>query len=163
MSEMGIKAIIFYLSVYLLMNLGAFLVVIMLENKGVSAEIPLYRGMGGRAPMVAVAMGIFLFSLTGLPPFAGFVGKVYLFAGLINSKIYWLAVVGVLNSVVSLYYYARIVKVMFFEKSEEIGIIKADLPLYIIMWCLAVPTVLLGLYWEPLMNLAQRATEKLGM
>lgn len=164
MSVAGVGAIAFYLTVYLLMNLGAFLVVIVLENKGVMGEIPLYRGMGGRAPAIAVAMSIFLFSLTGLPPLGGFIGKLYLFAGLINAKIYWLAVVGVLNSVVSLYYYARIVKVMFLEKGDENAVaIKADLPLHIILWVLAAPVIALGIYWEPLMNLAHKAASAIGI
>lgn len=164
MTEYGLKAILFYLVVYLLMNMGAFLVVAMFENEGIEGEIPLYRGMGGRAPAVAVAMSIFLFSLTGLPPFAGFIGKVYLFASVIKSKIYWLALVGVLNSVVSLYYYARIVKAMFLEKADEsLSQIKVNPSLSVIMWVLAVPTVLLGIYWSPLINLALKAVQTLGM
>ena len=78
-----------------------------------------YRGLAARAPLVAWAMAIFLFSLTGIPPFAGFFGKWLLFAAVIEQGYYWLAFVGLLNSVVSLYYYARIVKAMFFEDADE--------------------------------------------
>lgn len=164
MTEYGLKAVLFYLVVYLLMNMGAFLVVAMLENEGIEGEVPLYRGMGGRAPAVAVSMSIFLFSLTGLPPFAGFIGKVYLFASVIKSQIYWLAIIGVLNSVVSLYYYARIVKAMFLEKADEsLSSIKVSSSLSVIMWGLAVPTVLLGIYWSPLINIAIKAVQTLGM
>jgi NADH-quinone oxidoreductase subunit N len=66
-------------------------------------------------PATALAMAIFLFSLTGIPPFAGFIGKVYLFKAVIAKEYYWLAVIGVLNSVVSLYYYVRIVKAMYLD------------------------------------------------
>ena len=115
----GIGAILFYLVVYLFMNLGAFYIVVLIANEEGTEMIDGYRGLSSRAPLVAVAMMIFLFSLTGIPPFAGFFGKWLLFAAVIEQGYYWLAFVGLLNSVVSLYYYARIVKAMFFEDADE--------------------------------------------
>ncbi len=114
----GVRAVLFYLAVYYLMNLGAFLVVMLVANATGREDIDGFRGLawrGGALP--AVAMAIFLFSLTGLPPFAGFVGKFYLFAaGIAGRALRRWSLVGVLNSVVSLYYYARVVKTMFLDQ-----------------------------------------------
>jgi NADH-quinone oxidoreductase subunit N len=95
-------------------------------------------------------MAIFLFSLIGLPPFAGFVGKVYLFAAVISQKIYWLAVVAALNTVISLYYYLRIVKAMFLEKPTEAIQVHVPLSSQALLLALLVPTLGLGVYWQPL-------------
>ena len=119
LTSQGIGAILFYLVVYLFMNLGAFYVVVLIANEAGSEMVEGYRGLSSRAPLVARAMVIFLVSLAGIPPFAGFFGKWLLFAAVIEQGYYWLAFVGLLNSVVSLYYYARIVKAMFFEDADE--------------------------------------------
>jgi NADH-quinone oxidoreductase subunit N len=150
LSDLGLRSVVFYLVVYLFMNLGAFAVVTMVVTAGGSEEIESYRGLGVRAPYVCVAMAIFLFSLIGLPPFAGFVGKVYLFAAVISQKIYWLAVVAALNTVISLYYYLRIVKAMFLEKPTEAIQIHVPLSSQALLLALLVPTLGLGVYWQPL-------------
>jgi NADH-quinone oxidoreductase subunit N len=150
LSDLGLRAVIFYLVVYLFMNLGAFGVVAMVANGGGSEEIDSYRGLGSRAPYVCVAMAIFLFSLIGLPPFAGFVGKIYLFAAVIYKKIYWLAVVAALNTVVSLYYYLRVVKAMFLEKPMEESQMQVSLGSHALLLALLIPTLGLGIYWQPL-------------
>ena len=118
LSNQGIAAVLIYFVVYLLMNLGAFYVVMLVANKTGSEDIEAYRGLGYRAPFVGIAFTVFLLSLTGIPPTAGFVGKLYLFAALINAKMFWLAIVAVLNSVVSLYYYVRILRNMFLRDPE---------------------------------------------
>jgi NADH-quinone oxidoreductase subunit N len=113
----GVQAALVYLAVYYLMNLGAFWVVMLVANATGREDIDAYRGLawrGGAAP--AVALAIFLFSLAGLPPFAGFIGKFYVFKAGIEAGLIALVVVGALNSVVSLYYYARIVKAMFLDQ-----------------------------------------------
>ena len=143
----GLQAILFYLIVYLFMNLGAFFVVILVANELGSETIDGYRNLKSRAPFVAVAMAIFLFSLTGLPPFAGFFGKWLLFSAVIKQELYWLAVIGLLNSVISLYYYARIVKAMFLESSDEtetISFSRGNLALLIVF---VVPTLVIG-FWN---------------
>lgn len=150
LSDFGLRAVIFYLVVYLFMNLGAFAVVALVASAGGSEEIDSYRGLGSRAPYLCVAMAIFLFSLIGLPPFAGFVGKVYLFAAVIYKKIYWLAVVAALNTVVSLYYYLRVVKAMFLEKPTEASQMQVSLGSQALLLALLVPTLGLGIYWQPL-------------
>jgi NADH-quinone oxidoreductase subunit N len=116
LSDDGLRAMLFYLVVYYLMNLGAFWVVMAVANATGREDLDGYRGLAWRGGAVpAVALMIFLFSLTGLPPLAGFIGKFYLFAAVIKAKFYVLALVGVLNSVVSLYYYARVVRTMFLD------------------------------------------------
>lgn len=158
----GLTAIIFYLAVYLVMNLGAFLSVIMLENQGIAPEIKNYRGLGARSPAIAVAFSVFLFSLTGIPPLAGFIGKFYLFAALIQGRLYWLAVVGVLNSVVSLYYYANIVRAMFLEKPLDETRVAASPMLRGLLALLALLTLALGLYWIPLYQFIDFAASTFG-
>jgi len=116
LSHEGLQAMLFYLVVYYLMNLGAFWVVMVVANATGEEDIEAYRGLawrGGALP--AVALAVFLFSLTGLPPLAGFIGKFYLFAAVVKGEFYFLALVGVLNSVVSLYYYTRVVRAMFLD------------------------------------------------
>ncbi len=152
----GLQAILFYLLVYAIMNLGAFLFVIALNNRLRSEEIDDYAGLGSRAPAAAIMMTIFLFSLTGLPPTAGFIGKFYLFAEVVNRHYFWLAVIGALNSVVSLFYYLKIVRAMYFTPGSGEPIHLAPLHLAV-LGLLAAPTLLLGVYWTPLKALADRA------
>jgi len=103
-------------------------------------------------------MAIFLFSLAGLPPLAGFVGKFYLFAAVIERHFYLLALVGVLNSVISLYYYARIVKAMFLEQPQGgEGRVAVGLQDGFLMGSLAGATLLLGVYWSPVMAMVDRS------
>ena len=143
----GLQAILFYLIVYLFMNLGAFFVVILIANELGSETIDGYRNLWSRAPFVAVAMAIFLFSLTGIPPFAGFFGKWLLFVAVIKQELYWLAIVGLLNSVVSLYYYARIVKAMFLETSDETETIPFSRGNVALLIVFVVPTLVIG-FWN---------------
>ena len=141
----GIGAILFYLVVYLFMNLGAFYVVVLIANEEGSEMIEGYRGLASRAPLVAGAMAIFLFSLTGIPPFAGFFGKWLLFAAVLEQGYYWLAFVGLLNSVVSLYYYARIVKAMYIESAdEETTPVFFSTGTFALLSVFVIPTILIG-------------------
>lgn len=169
-SKAGIDAVLFYLAIYMIMNLGAFLVVIMIANKFGAEDLSAYKGLAWKTPYLAfaaVVFAIFLFSLTGIPPFAGFIGKVYLFAAVIakGSSYYWLALIGVLNSVISLYYYARVVKTMFLDKPEEGTLV----PSYkimslssVVVLVLAVSILVFGLYWEPIITMAVKGANFLG-
>jgi NADH-quinone oxidoreductase subunit N len=158
----GLKAILFYLVVYLFMNLGAFYVVILVANGTRSEEISDYSGLGSRAPFAAVSLAIFLFALTGIPPFSGFIGKVYLFAEVIHRGIYWLVLVAAINSAISLYYYARIVKVMFLEDAKEGA--ELALPAFpkAVLCLLVIPTLVLGVYWEPVSRVAANSVKLLA-
>ena len=118
-ADAGVKAVLFYLAVYYVMNLGAFWVVMLVANVSGREDLDGYRGLawrGGALP--ALALAVFLFSLAGLPPLAGFIGKFAVFAAGVQARLYALVVIGLLNSVVSLYYYARVVKVMFLDQPE---------------------------------------------
>jgi NADH-quinone oxidoreductase subunit N len=153
LSALGLRAVVFYLVVYFFMNLGAFAVVAAIVEAGGTEEIGCYRGLGRKAPFIGVAMAIFLFSLIGIPPFAGFVGKIYLFAAVISQKIYWLAIVAALNTVVSLYYYMRIVKAMFLETATDSFQPQISSLSQILLTLLMIPTLGIGLYWQPLAKL----------
>ncbi len=157
LSDQGVLAVLFYLGVYLFMNLGAFFVVITMAKQARGEDIVHYRGLVWRSPLLAVAMAAFLFSLIGIPPSAGFIGKLYLFAAVIREKVYWLAVVGVLNSVVSLYYYARILRAMFFEQAETEERLAVPAGAALLLAVLLIPTIGLGLWWTPLWDLASRS------
>ncbi|WP_437277334.1 NADH-quinone oxidoreductase subunit N [Sorangium sp. So ce375] len=152
-SDAGVAAIAFYIVTYCFMNLGAFMVVMAVaEESGGDETFAAFRGLGRRAPLVAAAMAVFLVSLTGLPPMAGFVGKFYLFSALLAAGGAWswfIAVVGVLNSVISLFYYARLLRVMYLEKSERTEPTPVRPLLGATTCALAIPTLLLGVYWGP--------------
>ncbi len=160
-SDAGVASIVFYVVAYCFMNLGAFLVVMAVAEQSKGDEtITAFRGLGRRAPIIALVMAIFLFSLTGLPPMAGFIGKFYLFAALLKAGGVWnwtVAVVGMLNSVVSLFYYARVIRAMYLEKGERMeptnvrGIFGAT------SVALAVPTLVLGIYWAPVYDFVSRS------
>lgn len=117
----GLAAIMYYLASYALMNLGAFAVIIHFSRQARSTEINAFAGMAVKSPWFAFVLAACLVSLTGLPPFAGFTGKFYLFGAAIQSgsEYVWLVFVGLLNSVISLYYYSRLIKVMYFGKADE--------------------------------------------
>jgi NADH-quinone oxidoreductase subunit N len=162
LSSAGIEAILFYLVVYLFMNLGAFYVVVLVSNATRGEEISDFTGLGSRAPFAAVALAIFLFSLTGIPPFSGFIGKVYLFAEVIHRGVYWLAIVAALNSVVSLYYYARIVRAMFLQEPKDASAIPVPAVSGAMLVLLAAPTLILGVYWEPVARIATDSVRMLA-
>jgi NADH-quinone oxidoreductase subunit N len=150
----GLSAILFYVVVYLIMNLGAFLVVGMVANVTGDEEIESYRGLAWRgAALPAACLAIFLFSLTGLPPFAGFIGKFFLFAAVLKQggAFVLLAVVGILNSVISLYYYAKVVKTMFLDNPEPTDkTVSVAANNFTLLIPLTVLTVVLGVYFSPL-------------
>jgi len=160
LTDQGLQAILFYLLVYALMNLGAFLFVVAVNNHLKSEHIDDYVGLGFRAPWAAVMMVVFLGSLTGIPPFAGFVGKWYLFIAVMDRQWFWLAILAALNSVVSLYYYFRVAKAMWLSRPAE-GADTSPLKLhwlqYAVLVVLAVPTLALGLFFGEFTGLADRA------
>jgi len=121
LNDTGLRAMLFYLVTYYLVNLGAFLVVMVVANSTGREDLDGYRGLAWRGGAVpAVAMAIFLFSLAGIPPLAGFVGKFYLFAAAYDRGWIWLIIVGVVATAVSLYYYLGVIRAMYFRPSEEL-------------------------------------------
>ncbi|MCK4691481.1 MAG: NADH-quinone oxidoreductase subunit N [Desulfuromonadales bacterium] len=119
-NEVGWSGIMFYLLVYTFMNIGAFAVLVLVGKKGEdNLTLDGLAGMGYKRPLMGVALCIFLFSLMGMPPTAGFAAKFYVFAGAIKAGYIWLAIIGVMNSAVSLYYYLRVMVCMYFKDPQE--------------------------------------------
>jgi len=115
----GVAGIIFYLAAYSFMNLAAFGIVSILEGKEeTNLDLDSYAGLGTRSPFIAGLFALIMFALAGIPPFAGFFGKYYVFIAAIKSDLTWLAMVGILSSVISVYFYLRLVVIMYFKSSE---------------------------------------------
>lgn len=114
----GYSAVLFYMFVYSVMSIGAFGVIAMVEQTDGDAEIERWQGLAQRQPWLAVAMAVFLFSLAGVPPLAGFMSKYLIFSAAVNAELYVLAVLGVLTSVVGAFYYLRVIVYMFFRPAE---------------------------------------------
>ena len=159
LSNDGIRAMMFYLVAYYLMDAGAFLVVMIVANETGSEDVEAYRGLAWRGGLVpALALTIFLFSLTGIPLTIGFIGKFYLFAAVIKRQMYVLAVIGVLNSVVALFYYLKPIRKMFLEQpTGEEPPFRIEAWNYGLMGLLAGATIVLGLYWSPVLAFADRS------
>ncbi len=119
LSTFGAASIVFYLAAYIITNLAAFAVVILFARTAGSEEIEDYAGLSRRSPGLGLALLIALLSLGGMPPLAGFVAKVYVFAAAVESGWVWLAFVGVLNAIVGLYYYLTILKVVYLYRSDQ--------------------------------------------
>jgi NADH-quinone oxidoreductase subunit N len=119
-SEKGIQSVVFYLAIYLVMTLGVFATILLMKRRDIMVEgVNDLAGLGRTQPMMAFALLLFMFSLAGIPPLAGFWGKLYIFIAAVEAKLYVPAVLGVLASVVASYYYLRIVKVMYFDEPGE--------------------------------------------
>jgi NADH-quinone oxidoreductase subunit N len=110
------SGVLFFLVSYALTNLGAFIAIIIITNKTGSDFIDDFAGMGKRAPLVALALTLCLISLIGIPPAAGFMAKFYIFGQAVKDGLLWLVIIAVFNSVISAYYYLRVVKVMWFSE-----------------------------------------------
>lgn len=149
MSTLGLQAIGFYLIAYLLMNLGAFYMIYFAANQLGSEDIDSLKGLAWKSPFFAIVFSIFLFSLIGLPPCAGFIAKFLLFSALIEKELYILAAVGALNAAIALFYYARIMRTMFFDAPTSTQAIRFAGAAKWIVLLLALPTLILGLYWGP--------------
>lgn len=156
--EDGLGGILFYLMAYALMNVGAFAVVLALEGReDLDLTLESVAGLGQRQPWLTAAMTIFLLSLAGVPPLAGFLGKLYVFGAAVRAGLVWLAIVGVLNAVVSAFYYLRVVLVMAFRPAEGEQTVASCPALGTALALAAVGTVLLGLWPAPLMQMAVQA------
>ena len=158
-NDLGTSGILFYLMAYAFMNIGAFTVVILLGKKGEeNTLINDYAGIGFKYPLLAASMTIFLLSMAGIPPLGGFMAKFYIFSAAVKSKFYWLAILGVLNSAVSVYYYLRVTVLMYFRESErEITGLQFS-PASVLALILAViGTLYMGIFPANVLSLAQRS------
>jgi len=161
-TEKGIQAVVFYLAIYMVMNLGTFAVILLMKRRDIMVEnVSDLAGLGRSHPMLALAMLAFMFSLAGIPPLAGFWGKLYIFMAAVEAKLFWPAVLGLLASVVASYYYLRIVKVMYFDEGTE----AIDQPVFsmnrAIAFVSAVLVALFSLLPQPLSAIAAAAAKGL--
>ncbi len=152
----GIWGILVYLAAYLLMNFGVFALVILLESHGYAAEtVSDFNGLARRNMPAAIVMLLFLLSLAGIPPTAGFIGKYYLFTAAMKAGYAWLAVLAVLASAVSLFYYFRIVAAMFFSEAEGAPF-KSSYALTAVLTICAAGTLVIGVAPEPFLEALRR-------
>ncbi len=158
-NNMGVSGTLFYLLAYIFMNIGAFAIVIVLSQKGdVGMNINDYAGLGFKHPMLAIAMTLFMLSMAGVPPMAGFVGKFYIFSAAIKSGYVGLAIIGVINSVISVYYYLRITVIMYMKEPVRDFQPLTISPLIVVAIAIAVVgTIHLGIFPSKVMEIAQRS------
>lgn len=162
-SQEGVRAIMIYAAIYMVMTIGAFAVVLMMKQRDRMVEqISDLAGLGERQPMLALAMTIMMFSMAGIPPLAGFFGKLFIFQAAVSAGLYTLAVIGVLASVIAAYYYLRIIKVMYFESAGDDAIDTADdRRLNLLLGVSASLLVLFIVFPGPLLTTAAEAAQSL--
>ncbi len=162
-TKLGSGGILFYLTAYAFMNLGAFAVVVALARRGHERlTIDDYAGLGLRRPVLGAAMTLFLFSLTGVPPTAGFMAKLYVLGAAVQADYVGLAIIGVLNSVVSAFYYLRLTVVMYMSAAETEPAAEAPAPALALAVIIATGgTLFLGLFPSRILEAALRAVAAL--
>lgn len=165
MDQIGISSVMFYLFTYIFMNLGAFMVVMLISNRIQSEHIDDYNGIGYKMPVLGALFVIFLVSLAGIPPTAGFLGKFYVFAAILEKgdQWLWLAIAGVINSAISVFYYFKIFRNMYLRGKDTEGVEKfrfcpASVALTVIF---AIPTLLILLYYSPILDWANASAQML--
>jgi len=141
-----------YFFAYLLMNLGAFYVVMLISDRTGSEDINDLDGLGYSSPMVAVPLSIFFVALAGIPPTFGFIAKLNLFAAVIDANLITVVVIALLNTVVSVYYYARIFKHLYFAKVENPPTVEVPMLQTSIVVILTALVVLLGIFFQPIVE-----------
>jgi NADH-quinone oxidoreductase subunit N len=160
-NEAGASAVLFYLFGYAFMNVGAFAVIIAVGRFEGAAEggetLNDFAGLATRKPGLAAAMTLFMLSLAGIPPLVGFLGKLYVFGAAVEANLIWLAVIGVVNSVISAYYYLRVVVVMYMVEGKQVeaGASLVSPALQVGVGLASVAVVIVGLWPAPILNLAQ--------
>ena len=156
---MATASIMYYLMAYTVMNLGAFAVVIIYGKKGEeNILISDYAGAGFKYPFLSVAMVIFMFSLAGIPPLAGFIGKFYIFGAAVKQGFIWLAIIAVLNSVVATYYYLRVTVIMYMkEPVKEVGQLSYSIPIVIALLATTFLTLHMGILPSRYLELARES------
>jgi NADH-quinone oxidoreductase subunit N len=148
----GLNGLLIYLLAYLVTNIGAFAVIIAVENKTGSTEMGTYAGLIRRAPFLAVAFLIFMLSLVGIPPTAGFIGKFFVLGAALNQRMFLLATVAIINSVISLYYYFVIVRQMFFVEAEDTSRLEVDGALNLSVAISVILVIAVAVWAQPFIN-----------
>ncbi|MBU2610710.1 MAG: NADH-quinone oxidoreductase subunit N [Chloroflexi bacterium] len=164
-SQLGAASTIFYLIAYILTNLAAFGIVAAVGRVAGSDDLKAYNGLSRRAPTLALMMMVAFLSLAGMPPFGGFVAKVFVFAAAIEQGWVWLAVVGVLNSIIGLYYYMTVLKYVYLyrmeNEDEEKHPIPISRPYAIALTTLTIGIILVGVLFSPWFGLASSSAANL--
>jgi NADH-quinone oxidoreductase subunit N len=157
MNALGRSGIIYYIAAYAVMNLGAFGIISLLEGDGErDLQIESYAGLASKKPFLAAMMAIFMLSLSGLPPFGGFFGKYYIFLAALNAQLTWLAILAVLTSVIGVYYYLRVVVLMYFREGGMEAAIKPSSYGVAAIVLSAIAIVYLGVFPAPVLSVIQR-------
>ncbi len=156
--DFGTPGLLIYLLGYTFTQLGAFFVAVLIGAQLGTDDIPDYAGLGRRAPVSAFLMAIFMLSLTGIPPTAVFVGKFYVLAAAIDNGLLWLAVVGIINSVISLYYYVGVIRAMYVMPAPTESPVPEPAALQVALGIAGLGTLVIGLYPQPIIDLAKNAT-----
>jgi NADH-quinone oxidoreductase subunit N len=157
-SQLGASGAVFFLATYAFTNLGAFFAVLAISNRTGSDEIEDYAGMGRRAPLAAVVLTFCLLSLTGLPPTAGFIAKLYIFNAAVQADLVWLVVIAVLNTAVSAFYYLGVVRQMYLTDGDGRPPVSVTPVMQGVLVTAALGVFAFGVYPIPLIEAAQRAT-----
>ncbi len=142
----GLQAVLIYITAYLFTNLGAFFTVLAIERNLETNQIDSYNGLSERAPLLALSLTIFLLSLAGIPPLAGFIGKIYIFSAAVKTHSIALALAIAINSAMAAYYYFKIVKAMYLSKAQNTERFTNPLPIKIVVTAALLGTFLIGLF-----------------
>ena len=156
----GLASVMNYLMIYAFMNIGAFAVIIMLRSEGFKGEsIYDYQGLSKTHPLAAVLMLIFMFSLTGIPPTAGFIGKLYIFMSAINAGYTWLVIIAVIFSAISAYFYLRVVMYMYMREPKETVTLTTSFSNGVALGITTFAVLFIGVLPSFLLNLAKAAIQ----
>ena len=170
MNEHGLASMSYYIFAYMFANMGAFAAVAVFEDKTGSCQIDSYRGLAKSSPLFAASLSIFLFSLVGIPPLAGFLAKFKVFAAAISmantdpsqSWLYWLVGVGLITAVFSLFYYANVIRLMYFSREDSPYKITFAPPALMVILLGLVGVFYFGLFPEPVLKIASDISATFG-
>ncbi|WP_376090672.1 NADH-quinone oxidoreductase subunit NuoN [Roseomonas sp. CCTCC AB2023176] len=161
-NDSGLRGVLLYMAIYLVMNAGAFAVLVAMRRNGRALEqVDDLAGLGRTDPAMALAMAVFMFSMAGIPPLAGFFGKLYVFLAAVQGGFWVLATIGVLTSVISAYYYLRIIKVMYFD-AEQGALDPRPAPVSFVLGVAGLFNVLFFLFPAPIIAAAATAVAAIG-
>jgi NADH-quinone oxidoreductase subunit N len=162
-NDTGYRGVLVYMAIYVVMNLGTFAVLIAMRRRGRALEqVDDLAGLGRTDPAMALWMAVFMFSMAGIPPLAGFFGKLYVFLAAVQAGFWTLAIIGIVTSVIASYYYLRIVKVMYFDAGGEGALDARPASLTVVMASTGLLTLLFFLFPAALIGAAQIAVASLA-
>lgn len=161
-NETGVRSILIYLSIYLFMNIGIFACILNLRrNNAMIENINDLAGLSKTHPMISLAIAVFMFSMAGIPPFAGFFGKLYIFMSAIQAEHYILALLGILSSVIAAFYYIRIVQIIYFKEPEDVLDKSSGQELNVVITASGVLVTFFFIYSTPIITAADFAAASL--